>query len=69
MGELAQSGGWWGRLDSSGRPQFAPDVETMLPNRVILVSSYHPSRQNTNTGRLTRPMWYSVFQRIRTILA
>jgi uracil-DNA glycosylase len=64
-----RAAGWWERLESSRRPQFAHGAETVLPDRTILVSSYHPSRQNTNTGRLTRPMWYSVFERIRTILA
>ncbi|HEV7366843.1 MAG TPA: uracil-DNA glycosylase [Gemmatimonadales bacterium] len=64
-----RTAGWWGQLGSGGRPQFAHGAETMLPSGITLVSSYHPSRQNTNTGRLTRPMWYSVFQRIRTILA
>lgn len=64
-----RAAGWWERLGTSQRPQFAHGAETVLPNRMILVSSYHPSRQNTNTGRLTRPMWHSVFERIRTILA
>jgi uracil-DNA glycosylase len=32
------------------------------------VASYHPSRQNTNTGRLTRAMWHAVFRRARTLL-
>ena len=31
--------------------------------RVILVDSYHPSRQNTNTGVLTRRMFHSVFRK------
>jgi uracil-DNA glycosylase len=35
---------------------------------MVLISSFHPSRQNTNTGRLTRPMWNGVFERIRTIV-
>ena len=60
--------GWWDRLGAGGRPQFAHGAETVLPDDMRLVSSYHPSRQNTNTGRLTRPMWYSIFERIRTIL-
>jgi uracil-DNA glycosylase family 4 len=36
--------------------------------RVTLIASYHPSRQNTNTGKLTRAMWYAVFERVREIV-
>ena len=34
----------------------------------ILISSYHPSRQNTNTGKLTWIMWTDIFKQIRNIL-
>lgn len=33
-----------------------------------LATSYHPSRQNTQTGRLTWEMWISVFERIKDML-
>ncbi|MBL0386867.1 uracil-DNA glycosylase [Tumebacillus sp. ITR2] len=33
-----------------------------------LVVSYHPSQQNTRTGKLTREMWYSVFETCRGLL-
>ena len=33
-----------------------------------LISTYHPSRQNTNTGKLTAPMFDAVFQNARRIL-
>jgi uracil-DNA glycosylase len=59
---------WWGRLEPRRRPRFAHGEETVLPDGTVLISSFHPSRQNTNTGRLTRPMWNGVFERIRTIV-
>lgn len=36
---------------------------------VVLIGSYHPSQQNTFTGRLTREMFASVFQRARSLLS
>ena len=35
----------------------------------IIISSYHPSRQNTQTGRLTWSQWYNVFSKAKQILA
>jgi uracil-DNA glycosylase family 4 len=63
-----RASGWWERLGVSERPRFAHGEETVLPNGMALVSSFHPSRQNTNTGRLTRPMWYQVFERLRKLV-
>jgi uracil-DNA glycosylase family 4 len=52
------------------RPVFGHGAEAVVdfgrPVRVI--SSFHPSRQNTNTGRLTRAMFDGPFRRAREIL-
>lgn len=34
----------------------------------LLLASYHPSRQNTNTGRLTWPMWIKIFITARSMI-
>ncbi len=43
--------------------RFAHGAEAVAPNGRLLLSSYHCSRQNTNTGRLTREMFESIFER------
>lgn len=63
-----RAAGWWARLAPRERPNFGHGVESVLPDGTLLVASFHPSRQNTHTGRLTRPMWNGVFERIRTIV-
>jgi uracil-DNA glycosylase family 4 len=63
-----RAAGWWDRLTPRERPRFGHAAEVVLPDGTVLVASFHPSRQNTNTGRLTRPMWHGVFERIRTIM-
>ena len=49
------------------KPRFVHDG-AFASGGLMLLSSYHPSRQNTQTGRLTRPMFHRVFQRARRIL-
>jgi uracil-DNA glycosylase len=50
-------------------PLFQHAGETRLPGGIILISSYHPSQQNTLTGRLTHPMFDRIFQRARKIIS
>jgi uracil-DNA glycosylase family 4 len=38
------------------------------PGQPVLISSYHPSQQNTSTGKLTEEMLAAVFRRARRIL-
>jgi len=47
---------------------FGHDRQFCLPDDRWLISSYHPSQQNTLTGRLTRPMFHRVFRRARGLL-
>ncbi len=50
------------------RPKFSHGSEHRLERRVTLLGSYHPSQQNTFTGRLTRSMFHQVFRRARSLL-
>jgi uracil-DNA glycosylase family 4 len=48
---------------------FAHDAEHRTgPDQPLLISSYHPSQQNTSTGKLTEAMLRAVFERARRYL-
>jgi uracil-DNA glycosylase family 4 len=54
---------------SVGRHEFGHDAEHRLGTELpVLISSYHPSRQNTQTGRLTEAMLRAVFERARKLM-
>jgi uracil-DNA glycosylase family 4 len=53
----------------TARPQFGHGVVTTPgPGLPTLIGCYHPSRQNTNTGRLTPSMMEAVFRQARRLL-
>lgn len=49
-------------------PRFSHRTVYRLPWSVTLIGSYHPSQQNTFTGKLTRPMFHSVFRTAREVI-
>lgn len=56
-GAAARTLGLWPRA------KFAHAAEATAPDGRLLLSSYHCSRQNTNTGRLTPAMFEGIFER------
>jgi uracil-DNA glycosylase len=54
-----------GRQLPSPLPKFSHGTVALLPWNTTLIASYHPSQQNTFTGKLTRPMFHGVFRMAR----
>lgn len=50
------------------RPVFGHGYIYPLSNQLTLIASYHPSRQNTQTGRLTQEMFDAIFEEVRRYL-
>jgi uracil-DNA glycosylase family 4 len=58
------------RLKGAALPalKFGHDQVSTLPGGRTIIPSYHPSQQNTFTGKLTRNMFHGVFEKARELL-
>jgi uracil-DNA glycosylase len=52
----------------SPKPKFRHGARYVFDD-LTLLASYHPSRQNTNTGRLTEVMWDKIFREARELIS
>jgi uracil-DNA glycosylase family 4 len=57
-----------GIIQSKAEYLFGHGATYKLPNGKILLASYHPSNQNTNTGKLTEAMFTEIFRQARKLL-
>jgi uracil-DNA glycosylase len=56
-----------GQIERRGQLVFGHGVEYPIPGQRWLLGCYHPSLQNTNTGKLTAPMMLRVFEAARRL--
>jgi len=56
-----------GRIAPRSGYAFGHGAEFKLADGLTVMASYHPSLQNTNTGKLTRAMFLAIFKRAREL--
>ena len=69
LGQMAYQALWTLLKPNQKRPPFQHGVQINLDEGKCMILSYHPSQQNTFTGKLTQPMFDSVFNAARTHLS
>ena len=57
-----------GVLKSKKEYVFAHGARYRMPDGRVLLASYHPSNQNTQTGKLTDKMFRKIFEQVRELL-
>jgi uracil-DNA glycosylase family 4 len=57
-----------GIIRSRAPYKFGHNVQHAIPRAAVLVGSYHPSQQNTSTGKLSAEMLRAVFEHARAII-
>ncbi len=69
LGGIATS--WFGKLIGEKLTFQHSTRQTVTYNdkHLTVFMSYHPSQQNTFTGRLTKQMWYKIFENIKNFLS
>ena len=57
-----------GVITSRAPYEFQHGAEYRMPNGIVLLGTYHPSLQNTNTGKLTSAMFRRIFERAKELI-
>jgi uracil-DNA glycosylase family 4 len=57
-----------GKTDLKSRPKFAHGADVQVSENLTLLGAFHPSQQNTFTGKLTEPMLDAIFVRARDLI-
>lgn len=73
LGQIALNASWPHlverfQIQKKSKPKFSHGGKLELAPGVYLLMSYHPSQQNTFTGRLTEPMFDRIFSEARALL-
>jgi uracil-DNA glycosylase family 4 len=57
-----------GRVLRGARAKFGHGAEVVVDHSLTVIGSYHPSQQNTFTGKLTQPMFDAIWGRARELI-